>query len=76
MRYFFHVHDGGDQPDLAGTELPDFRAAHAEAVLSCGEMLRDLDGALPIDSEWRMDVSDYTGATILMLRFTQSVPTN
>jgi hypothetical protein len=73
-RYFFHVHDGADQPDPTGTEFADFKAARGEAVRACGEMLRDIDGDLPIGSEWRMDVADETGRTILTLRFSQTVP--
>jgi hypothetical protein len=69
MRYFFHVRDGFSEADLTGTEFPSFQAAHGEAVSFCGAMLRDLDGELPLDSEWRMDVTDETGATVLTLRF-------
>jgi hypothetical protein len=73
-RCFFHSHDGTDQPDDEGMEFPDFRAAHSEAVRACGEMVRDIDGDLPVGSEWRMDVSDETGRTILNLRFSQTIP--
>ena len=73
-RYFFHVHDGTDRPDSRGSVLPDFKSAHAEAIMTCGEMLRDIDGDLPIGSEWRMDVADETGRTILSLRFSQVIP--
>jgi hypothetical protein len=37
-------------------------------------MLRDIDGDLPVNSEWRMDVADDTGATILTRQFIQTVP--
>ena len=31
-RFFFHFHDGTDQPDLTGTELASSRAARNAAV--------------------------------------------
>jgi hypothetical protein len=36
--------------------------------------LRDLNGELPINSDWRMDVADETGATVLTLKFIQTIP--
>jgi hypothetical protein len=44
-RYFFHVHDGVDQPDTEGVEFPSPEDARTEAVTAMGEALRDLDGA-------------------------------
>jgi len=38
-RYFFHFHDGTDQPDLTGTELASARAARNAAVVFMGEKL-------------------------------------
>src|SRR4028118_2395016 len=43
-RYFFHVNDGVDSPDLSGTEFPGPDEARSEAVVACGETLRSLDG--------------------------------
>ena len=45
-RYFFHVRDGVDLPDTEGFELPDLEAAQAEAIGTCGEMLRGLKGGV------------------------------
>jgi hypothetical protein len=74
VRYFFHVRDGVSEPDSTGTEFPSFQKAHGEAVSFCGAMLRDMNGELPVDSEWRMDVADETGATVLSLQFIQTAP--
>jgi hypothetical protein len=67
-RYHFHVQDGRDHPDTDGMELPDIIAARGEAI--AGEMLRDLNGRLPVGSPWRMDVTDDAGRSVLILRFT------
>ena len=40
-RYFFNVHDGKDLPDDSGTELGDSDAAHREAIVAAGEMLKE-----------------------------------
>lgn len=41
-RYYFHVHDGEESPDLEGTELANDAAAGAEAIVTAGSVLRDL----------------------------------
>ena len=73
-RYFFHVNDGDDHPDSDGVDFPDFQAAHTDAIRAAAEMVRDLSGRLAMDGDWRMDVADATGRTVLTLRFTQTVP--
>ena len=67
--YFFHVHDGRDLADHDGTELPGPRDARNQAVIACGEMLKDLDGQFWNTGEWTMRVTDVTGVTICTLRF-------
>jgi hypothetical protein len=68
-RYFFHVHDGVDQPDNEGVEFPSAEEARAQAVTAMGEALRDLDGAFwDGDREWRMTVNDSHGNTVCVLR--------
>jgi hypothetical protein len=41
-RYFFHVFDGQDLPDLVGTELTYDAAAKAEAIVTAGTMLSEV----------------------------------
>ena len=70
-RYFFHVHDGVDQPDTEGVEFPSPEEARAQAVTATGEALRDLDGAFwDGDREWRMTVTDWQHNTVCVVRVT------
>ena len=66
-RYFFHVHDGKDCPDHDGVELASLGEVRAQAVIACGEALKDLDGAFWESREWRMQVVDERGATVCVL---------
>jgi hypothetical protein len=71
-RYFFHLTmNGRVTPDQSGTVLPDVRAARSQGISACGEMLKDLDGKLPAFAEWRMDVVDHAGQTVLTFRFSE-----
>src|SRR5688500_2116799 len=68
-RYYINLHDGEMRPDREGSELPHNHAAWSEAVRTCGEMLKNIDGDLPVNSKWEMEVSDEHGRTIFTLRF-------
>ena len=68
-RFYFDIDDGVSQPDPDGVDLPDAQAAWAEAVRCCGEMLKDIDGRLPPNSEWKMEVTDKDAQLIFSLRF-------
>jgi hypothetical protein len=68
-RYFFHVHDGVDRPDRDGTVLPGPGEAASQAIVVCGEMLKDLDGAFWRARHWRMEVADDQGKAICALTF-------
>jgi hypothetical protein len=68
-RYFFHVHDGRETLDEEGTEFPDADQARAAAVRAAGEALRDLGGNFWRSPEWRMWVTDESGATLCTLTF-------
>ena len=39
-RYFFHVIDGVDVPDLEGTLLPGLAEARSQAIVTAGEILK------------------------------------
>ena len=67
QRYFFHIHHHDDRPDYEGTELPNPDEARNQAVVACGEMLKDLDGKFWDGHEWRMEVKDWRGATVCVL---------
>ena len=68
-RFYFNIDDGVLQPDPDGAELPDAHAAWAEAVRCCGEMLKDIDGRFPPNSQWQMQVTDSAAQRIFTLRF-------
>jgi hypothetical protein len=69
--YFFRIAYGVGTTRLArdGVELADDRSAWEEATTACGEMLRDLDGALKPGSEWRMEVTRGSGEVVYRLTF-------
>ena len=66
-RYFFHLHDGVDIPDLQGTVLPGPKEAKAQAILTTGEIVRDVSEG-PAE-ELRMDVVDEANQTICVITF-------
>jgi hypothetical protein len=70
-RYYFHVYYDGEDPstDAEGVELAGDDDAWAEATGSCGQMIRDLDGSLRPDTEWRMEVADGRGVALYRLFF-------
>ncbi|MFL6818365.1 MAG: DUF6894 family protein [Bradyrhizobium sp.] len=69
--YFYRINYGQGAPAWPheGVELPDDEAAWAEATTACGEMLRDLDGALKAGPEWRMEVLRESGEILYRLTF-------
>ena len=67
-RYFFHVDNGTTTLDSEGAELDDLETAEREAVLTCGEMLREVPLAILQDHPWRLWVTDQPnklGGTLL-----------
>ena len=68
-RYFFHFHDGKDIPDLEGTELAGPEEARNQAVIACGEALRDLGGEFWEHKEWTMRVVDWHANVVCELKF-------
>jgi hypothetical protein len=66
LRYFFDI--DGEPADTDGLDLVDMSTVRGEAIRAAGEMLRDLDGALP-DGEWVMRVSDESRRPVLTLQF-------
>ena len=66
-RYFFHLHDGRDIPDVGGIDLPDMQAVRAQATLTAGQMLFDADGRFS-GEEWRVEVANQAGQPVLTIR--------
>jgi hypothetical protein len=69
-RYFFHVADGDDYPDLQGTVLDDDAAARREAVRFSGHLLSDSPEKFWSGEEWKMRVTDDRDLTLFELMFT------
>ncbi len=69
-RYFFHVKDGDDYPDLQGTELENDAAARTEAVRFSGQLLSYSPEKFWSGQEWSMRVTDDKDLTLFELMFT------
>jgi hypothetical protein len=68
-RYFFHARDSSEFIDRDGVELPGPGEARVQAVVAAGEALKDLDGEFWDGTDWRMWVTDESGATGCKLTF-------
>jgi len=68
-RYFFHVADGRDYPDLQGTELANLDAARKEALRFASTLLGEADERFWASGEWHMRVTDETDLTLFELTF-------
>jgi hypothetical protein len=68
-RFFFHVRDGSDFPDLQGTVLEDLVAARREAVRFSGALLNDKPDIFWQSGEWTMRVTDEADLTLFQLTF-------
>jgi hypothetical protein len=68
-RYFFHVADGRDIPDLEGTVLPSPAEARSEAIRTAGEIIKSEGAEFWDGTEWQMTVKDEAGASMFTLRF-------
>ena len=68
-RFYFDISNGhrlNDRDDL-GQELPDRQAAWAIATRYAGDSLRDIDGDLEADTDWRLEVRTEDGARIFQI---------
>jgi hypothetical protein len=73
-RYFFHVHDSVDLLDYEGTELTGPDEARVQAVVTAGELLRDVGGRFWNSPEWQLWVIDEAGQRICALKFSAEHP--
>ena len=69
--YIYRITYGDGAPAWPhdGVELAGDAAAWVEATTACGEMLRDLNGALKAGPEWRMEVTRQSGEVLYRLTF-------
>lgn len=66
-RYHFHTEDGQRLCDPDGTELPDIKAAMAEAVRHLCRRLGDDPDELWETGGWRVTVQDDAGLTLFLI---------
>ncbi|PVE22699.1 hypothetical protein DC522_19950 [Microvirga sp. KLBC 81] len=68
-RYFFHIFDREKLTDEDGTTLANREEARAHAITIAGEILRDAGRKFWTGNEWRLLVTDETGANVCRVRF-------
>jgi len=68
--YFFVIERDRSAPDPPGVELPDVGAAWKEATRVTGEIVRDLDGALEVGTEWSIQIQDADRKPLRTIRLT------
>ena len=68
LYYFSTIHgnrsNDGDDP----IDLPDDNAAWGQATTSFGELLKEIDGGMKPNIEWRLDVKDEAKKLIYSLK--------
>ena len=71
-RFFFNVQHGADASyvDPIGEDFPDRASAWRTATTYVGEAIRDLNGDLEFDVEWRLDVNDEDGQLLYRVSIT------
>jgi Domain of unknown function (DUF6894) len=60
--FFFHVRNGSTTLDGDGVEFPDVEAARREAIVACGELLRDVPVGVLKGASLRLWVTDQPDA--------------
>ena len=75
-RYFFHVSGISLFNDTVGAELKDDHEAWSVAVASCGEILTDIKGKMPNQSEVRVTVKNGDERVVAVVRFTGERPSS
>jgi hypothetical protein len=67
MRYHFHVDDHLPNNDVEGTELASLDDVEQEACRLVGQLLSEGAGRFWPNPNWRVRVTDATGAPVLTL---------
>ena len=71
-RYHFNIHDGRNEVDREGTELPDLHEARRQAIKLAAAVLDDEGTSLRDGEDWHMEVTDATGLVLFRLDFSIS----
>ena len=67
--YTFRIRQGSHSSDVP-VDLPDDGAAWDEAAMACSDMIRDTVARLGDSPEWRLEVTDGSGAIRHLFRLT------
>lgn len=73
-RYFFSTVDGQRFPDEEGTDLPDIAAVRSKAARVLGELLKEQLEDLWATGRLRLEVTDESGAEVLVLEVSSRDP--
>ena len=65
----FNVHDKPAYSDTLGSDFRNVAAARVEAVERIGKLLTEEAARFWTGNEWTMDVTDFSGLTLLRLTF-------
>lgn len=68
-RFYFHIKDGDDFPDLQGSVLDNLEAAKVEAVRFAGDLLAHNGAKFWGGEEWSMRVTDAKDRTLFEFKF-------
>ena len=72
-RYYFNARGPNRyMPDYHGLELSDLLTARAVALLAAAEVLDEETASLPRHPDWRFEITDEAGRTILTIPFSQA----
>ena len=72
-RYFFHLHNDLETRDEEGLELPDLAAARDVADHEARAMAAQSVANGQLDLNHSIEVTDESGATVLVVRFGEAV---
>jgi hypothetical protein len=68
LYYFSTTHQDRHHDRDDPIDLPDDKAAWDQATMSFGEMIKEIDGSLTPNAEWRLDVRDGSNTLIYSLK--------
>ena len=72
-RYFFHLFNDLDVPDLEGRELPDDDAARAAAIAEAREMITESVRKGVVNLSHRIDVENRFRQPVITVRYGDAI---
>lgn len=70
-RYYFQLHDGGDDCARCHGVHRDFSAARTDAVRQLAERLIAAPGKFDLDAYWRVDVTNEDGLMLTSIHLSE-----